>query len=49
MTSDHYKKIAFQGAHGAYSDMSCRAVFPDLETLPCDSFDQAFNAVIEGQ
>ncbi len=49
MTSDHYKKIAFQGAHGAYSDMSCRAVFPDLETLPCDSFDQAFNAVIEGR
>ena len=49
MTSDHYKTIAFQGAHGAYSDMSCRAVFPDLETLPCDSFDQAFRAVMDGR
>ncbi len=44
-----YKKIAFQGAHGAYSDMSCRAVFPDLETLPCDSFDVAFDAVADGK
>lgn len=43
-----YKKIAFQGAHGAYSDMSCRAVFPDLETLPCDTFHEAFSAVREG-
>lgn len=49
MTSDNYKIISFQGEHGAYSDMSCRAVFPDLETLPCVSFDQAFNAVIEGK
>jgi len=49
MTSGNYKKIAFQGAHGAYSDMACRAVFPDLETLPCDSFDEAFNAVMEGR
>lgn len=44
-----YRSIAFQGAHGAYSDMSCRAVFPDLETLPCDSFDEAFRAVIDGR
>lgn len=43
-----YKKIAFQGAHGAYSDMSCRAVFPGLETLPCDTFHEAFSAVREG-
>ncbi len=27
-------KIAFQGAHGAFSDMSCRAVFPGMETVP---------------
>lgn len=43
-----YKKIAFQGAHGAYSDMSCRAVFPGLQTLPCDTFHEAFAAVREG-
>lgn len=44
-----YKKIAFQGAYGAYSDMSCRSVFPDLETMPCKSFDDAFEAVVSGQ
>lgn len=49
MLPDHYKTIAFQGEHGAYSDMSCRAVFPQLETVPCVSFDQAFKAVIEGE
>ncbi len=43
------KKIAFQGAHGAYSDMACRAVFPDYKTLPCTSFDEAFQAVTKGQ
>mgnify|MGYP000430451047 CR=1 FL=1 len=40
----NYKKIAFQGALGAYSDLACRTVFPDLETVPCHSFDDAFNA-----
>lgn len=48
MTENH-KTIAFQGAHGAYSDMACRAVFPHLETIPCDSFDAAFRAVVDGQ
>lgn len=48
MDEYNYKTIAFQGEHGAYSDMSCRAVFPDLETIPCDSFDQAFNSVMDG-
>ena len=47
--TDEYKTIAFQGAHGAFSDMSCRAVFPDLTTIPCDSFDDAFTAVMEGK
>lgn len=45
---EEFKTIAFQGAHGAFSDMSCRAVFPDLTTIPCDSFDAAFDAVMEG-
>lgn len=46
---EDYKIIAFQGAPGAYSDMSCRAMFPGLETLPCDTFDAAFSAVREGR
>lgn len=44
----NFKKIAFQGAHGAYSDLSCRTVFPDLETVPCHAFDDAFRAVQNG-
>ncbi len=40
------KIIAFQGFSGAYSDMACRAVFPDAQTLPCETFDRAFDAVM---
>ena len=44
----NYKKIAFQGAHGAYSDMACRAAMPNLETVPCHTFADAFTAVQNG-
>ncbi|HLI11996.1 MAG TPA: prephenate dehydratase [Alphaproteobacteria bacterium] len=40
-------QIAFQGVPGAYSDMACRAVFPELATLPCESFEETFAAVRE--
>jgi prephenate dehydratase len=43
-----YKRIAFQGAHGAFSDVASRAVFPGIETVPCAAFEDAFNAVISG-
>ena len=43
------KKIAFQGAAGAYSDLACRSVYPDVETLPCLGFEEAFAAVREGR
>ena len=39
------KIIAFQGEKGAFSDLACRNVFPAMETLPCTSFDEAFQAV----
>lgn len=41
--------IAFQGAPGAFSDLACRTVFPDMETLPCGSFDEAFQSVADGR
>jgi prephenate dehydratase len=41
-------KIAFQGQYGAYSDMACRAVHPDMETLPCPSFEDVFASVRDG-
>ena len=42
------KKIAFQGEFGANSDMACRTVYPDIEPLPCGTFEDAFNAVSSG-
>ena len=42
------KKIAFQGTYGAYSDLACRTVYPGVETVPCTSFDEAFNVVRDG-
>jgi prephenate dehydratase len=40
--------IAFQGASGAYSDLACRRVFPEMKTRPCAQFEDAFAAVREG-
>ncbi|PJB69730.1 MAG: hypothetical protein CO093_09840 [Alphaproteobacteria bacterium CG_4_9_14_3_um_filter_47_13] len=45
--SEQKTKIAFQGHVGAYSDMACRAVYPERETLPCPSFEAAFQAVLD--
>lgn len=42
-----YRTIAFQGMAGAYSDLACRMAYPELETVPCVSFDAAFRAVRE--
>lgn len=43
------KTIAFQGALGAYSDIACRNACPDYETLPCETFHRAFEAVQTGK
>jgi prephenate dehydratase len=43
------RTIAFQGAPGAYSDLACRRVFPEMTSLPCAAFEDAFAAVREGQ
>ena len=41
--------IAFQGLPGAYSDLACRTVFPDIGTLPCAAFEDVFAAVHDGK
>ncbi len=45
---DIQKKISFQGAYGAYSDLACREVFPNAQTFPCNTFEDAFAAVQTG-
>ncbi len=37
--------IAFQGVLGAYSDLACRNAYPDMTTLPCETFEAAIEAV----
>jgi prephenate dehydratase len=41
--------IAFQGAPGAYSDLACRRVHPEMQTLPCETFEDTFAAAREGR
>ena len=41
--------IAFQGIPGAYSDLACRTAYPDMTTLPCESFEEAIDAVRDGR
>ena len=41
--------IAFQGQPGAYSDLACRVAYPDMQTLPCESFEAAIDAVRDGR
>lgn len=41
-------RIAFQGDFGANSDMACRDMFPEMEPLPCQTFEDAFMAVENG-
>ena len=41
--------IAFQGVAGAYSDLACRAAYPGMQTLPCESFEAAIEAVKDGR
>ena len=41
--------IAFQGEPGAYSDLACREVYPDLKTLACGTFEETIAAVRDGK
>ena len=42
-------KIAFQGEPGAYSEQAVFNYFGDVETVPCESFDAMFDAVMTGK
>ena len=47
--ADPNDTISFQGSLGANSDVACHAVYPEMTTLPCASFDDAFAAVGDGR
>ncbi|MTJ03775.1 MAG: prephenate dehydratase [Sediminimonas qiaohouensis] len=42
-------RIAFQGEPGAYSHQACHSARPDMEALPCRTFEDAIEAVREGR
>ncbi|SLN39731.1 P-protein [Pseudoruegeria aquimaris] len=41
-------RIAFQGEPGAYSDQACRQARPDMESVPCRTFEDVIEAVRKG-
>lgn len=42
------QKIAFQGELGAYSHEACRNCYPEMEPLPCGTFEEVIAAVRDG-
>ena len=42
------KRIAFQGEPGAYSHQACHETYPEKEALPCRTFEDAIEAVLDG-
>jgi len=43
------RKIAFQGEPGAYSHQACHDARPELEALPCRTFDEVIECVSDGR
>ena len=42
-------RIAFQGEPGAYSHQACQDTYPDMEAMPCRTFEDAMEAVHTGR
>ena len=40
-------KVAFQGEKGAYSHLACLEIFPQVEAVPCSTFEEAFQLAKE--
>lgn len=49
MTAQPKGRIAFQGEPGAYSHEACRQARPQMEALPCRTFEDAIEAVRKGE
>jgi len=38
-------RFSFQGVHGAYSELAGKNLYPDLESIPCKTFEEMFEVV----
>jgi len=48
VTGDPTRKIVFQGEPGANSHIACHNRYPEMEAVACDTFEDAFAAVADG-
>ena len=48
MNSTAAGRIAFQGELGAYSHQACRETYPDMEPVPCPTFEDVIALVRQG-
>ncbi len=48
VSNEQTGRIAYQGEPGANSDAACREMYPAMTTVPCPTFEDAFEAVTAG-
>jgi prephenate dehydratase len=49
LQDENYELVAFQGEHGAYSEIACRQLVPDHSAyIPCEKFRDVFTGVEQG-
>jgi len=49
MSTAAAERISFQGELGAYSHQACRETYPEMEPVPCPTFEEAIAAVRQGE
>lgn len=49
MSDSPDNKIVYQGVPGANSHIACHEVYPDMEAVPCRTFEDALAAISEGR
>ncbi|MDO4570964.1 MAG: prephenate dehydratase domain-containing protein [Planctomycetia bacterium] len=48
LQSESKPLVAFQGEHGAHSEVACRRWNPNIAPIPCPEFVDVFKGVVEG-
>ena len=43
------KHFSFQGVKGAFSELAGRKIYPNADSLPCNTFEEMFQSVRESR